>query len=447
MRSLFVLLAVFGLSTVVSGQNTTLSVVGPLPTDPLIVLPDTTFGASVLLEADADVQGWSFGVCQDEAFFTIDSVANGSTTQTVNNGDLPDFNEVALLSGGVTVGVVINFTGAAVLPPGVGYELLTMQYTTVPGLMQPLPGDPPITTQIAHCDTLGNPPVATVVVVNGGSLVPTQNPLNIAIPAPPECNLVCVGGVDFVDLTWNDCNPGAPADYFLLFRDGVLLNVFDDGTQNYVDPGLAPGTYTYSLVAVSFPDPQGAPSILSGICTVDVIPVTLAGIDPVSGLYQGGTELTITGTGFLAAMDTTVLIGGTTALDIVVVDDSTITCTTPAVDFVGPVDVEVVNTFGDDLLPDGFLYGFRRGLVNNDSSIDIADPVFALTYLFMGGAAPFCLDAAEANDDGILDIADPIYILNYLLMGMPVPPPPFAEPGLDPTTEDPYGCGNPPPMP
>jgi len=435
----------------VGAQSNTLSVVPDGPTNPAIVLPPPSgsglVGVSVLLDNDTDVQGWSFGICHDPAVLEIDDFQDGATTLTVKAGGPPDFNSKTLVTGGVTVGVVIDFFGVATLPPGVGAELFLIDYSTAPGVTQPPAGSPDLTTQILPCDTLGAPPVTTVIVVNGGSLIPVQNATTVIIPAQAECELLCEGGVTDVTLAWNNCNPGSPADYYLLFRDGDLLGLFVDGTQVYVDDNLEPGSYHYELIAVSFPDPQGPPSILQGSCDADVIPVTLTGISPTSGIYQGGTALTVTGTGFLAAPDTTVLIGGMTAVGIVVVDDMTITCSTPAVDFVGPVDVEVVNTFGSGLIADGFLYGFLRGMISDDSSIDVGDPVFELNWLFGNAPGPFCLDAADVNDSGIIDVADPVYLLTYLFSFTPPPPAPFDVPGLDPTDTDPYGCGNPPPGP
>ena len=52
-----------------------------------------------------------------------------------------------------------------------------------------------------------------------------------------------------------------------------------------------------------------------------------------------------------------------------------------------------------------------------------------------------CEDALDANDDGQLDIADAIYVLNYLFIAGPAMPPPFPEPGLDPTADG-LGCFN-----
>jgi hypothetical protein len=80
--------------------------------------------------------------------------------------------------------------------------------------------------------------------------------------------------------------------------------------------------------------------------------------------------------------------------------------------------------------------GFRRGDSNSNGSVDMADAVSSLSWLFAGGRTPGCLDAADANDDGTVDIGDPISILNWLFLGGPTPrrPGPFAC-GEDPTAD------------
>jgi hypothetical protein len=70
-----------------------------------------------------------------------------------------------------------------------------------------------------------------------------------------------------------------------------------------------------------------------------------------------------------------------------------------------------------------------RGDSNGDGAINIADPTFTLNYLFIGGAEPPCLAAANANGDAALVISDPIYELNYLFIGGPWPPAPFPACG------------------
>lgn len=70
---------------------------------------------------------------------------------------------------------------------------------------------------------------------------------------------------------------------------------------------------------------------------------------------------------------------------------------------------------------------FRRGDPNGDEKADISDGVFVLGWLFLGGPAPGCLDAADTNLDGAADLADAVYLLNFLFQGGPAPGAPGPE--------------------
>jgi hypothetical protein len=84
---------------------------------------------------------------------------------------------------------------------------------------------------------------------------------------------------------------------------------------------------------------------------------------------------------------------------------------------------------------------FLRGNSNGDPKVDISDAVFTLSFLFLGGPAPACSDAADANDDGRIDISDAVFTLAHLFVGGPAPPPPgLSQPGPDPTA-DALACG------
>ncbi|MGE3167205.1 MAG: PKD domain-containing protein, partial [Planctomycetota bacterium] len=87
---------------------------------------------------------------------------------------------------------------------------------------------------------------------------------------------------------------------------------------------------------------------------------------------------------------------------------------------------------------------FRRGDANGDATLNIADAISVLGYLFSGGAGPSCLDVADCNDDGAVDIADAITLLGYLFSGGPAPPAPGPfDCGPDPTTDG-LPCGGQP---
>lgn len=73
---------------------------------------------------------------------------------------------------------------------------------------------------------------------------------------------------------------------------------------------------------------------------------------------------------------------------------------------------------------------FRRGDANADGDIDISDAIQTLLFLFGGGAAILCDDAANANDDEQVDVSDPVFLLNFLFLDGPALPPPHPDCGL-----------------
>jgi hypothetical protein len=64
---------------------------------------------------------------------------------------------------------------------------------------------------------------------------------------------------------------------------------------------------------------------------------------------------------------------------------------------------------------------YIRGDANGDGVIDMADVIYLINYLFIGGPAPNPSWVGDANCDGKVDLADAVYIINYLLIGGPPP--------------------------
>jgi hypothetical protein len=88
---------------------------------------------------------------------------------------------------------------------------------------------------------------------------------------------------------------------------------------------------------------------------------------------------------------------------------------------------------------------FLRGNSNSDIRVDISDGIYSFSFLFLGGPAPRCFDAADANDDGRFDISDGIYTLNNLFSGGPeIPDPGTMACGPDPTADTLTPCDYPP---
>lgn len=70
---------------------------------------------------------------------------------------------------------------------------------------------------------------------------------------------------------------------------------------------------------------------------------------------------------------------------------------------------------------------FRRGDVNADARVDISDGISILVWLFYGGQAPGCLEAADADADGAHGLSDATFLLGYLFSGTSAPPSPGPQ--------------------
>jgi hypothetical protein len=60
----------------------------------------------------------------------------------------------------------------------------------------------------------------------------------------------------------------------------------------------------------------------------------------------------------------------------------------------------------------------KAGDANNDTKINVGDPVF-LIHIFKGGANPPCMQEGDANADGYVNVADVVYMLNLVFAGGP----------------------------
>jgi len=77
---------------------------------------------------------------------------------------------------------------------------------------------------------------------------------------------------------------------------------------------------------------------------------------------------------------------------------------------------------------------FHRGDSDNNGQLQLTDAVRILGFLFLGAAAPTCLDAADADGNNALQLTDAVRILGYLFLGgvaLASPGPPPAACGTD----------------
>jgi hypothetical protein len=123
---------------------------------------------TVVMHNAQTVQGWSFGVCSDPAnvIGAATDIA-GTATGALNDGAGPTFMALEVHDRGVTMGVVIDQDDPAdVLTLG-SYDLLQIQYEKGPDAQPFLP------YPVDFCETLGEPPVAKIIVVVGHEVIPT----------------------------------------------------------------------------------------------------------------------------------------------------------------------------------------------------------------------------------------------------------------------------------
>ncbi len=122
--------------------------------------------------------------------------------------------------------------------------------------------------------------------------------------------------------------------------------VVDASTVTAVAPGHVAGLVDVVLTTVG-----GSATLADGFTYVAA--PTLTAVSPDTGPVAGGTTVTLTGTGLTGTTDVT--FDGVPATDVVVVDDSTVTVTTPA-HAVGVVDVTLATPGGAATAPGGFMY-------------------------------------------------------------------------------------------
>lgn len=82
---------------------------------------------------------------------------------------------------------------------------------------------------------------------------------------------------------------------------------------------------------------------------------------------------------------------------------------------------------------------FQRGDADGSGALELADSIRTLAFLYAGGAAIHCHDAADSNDNGDIDMGDAVLTLGFLFSGLRPPLAPFGACGPDPT-EDHLSC-------
>jgi RHS repeat-associated protein len=248
---------------------------------------------------------------------------------------------------------------------------------------------PSIATVSAGTVTGVTPATTTITATLGsfsGSATVTVNPLLQSIKVTPATATVALGGKQPFTAT-GTYSDGTTKD----LTSSVAWSTSDTGLATIDATGLAtalsPGTVTVRATLGSITG--------SAMVTILATP-TITALQPIKGRTSGGDTVTITGTNFGTATNTSVSFGGNTAV-VTAATATTLTVTTPS-HAAGTVDVTVTAPTGTVTKNGGFNYlaaptvtsiAPNKGRMSGGDTVTITGTNFDVggTTLTIGGAA------------------------------------------------------------
>lgn len=215
-------------------------------------------------------------------------------------------------------------------------------------------GDPDIAYDIQAPPDIAKPTGDAEAADADGQTDAAAEPLTLSLVDPSTGTTaggesVAIEGTGFTDGMQVTFGESAAADVF----------VVDSHRITAISPPRPPG-----LVTIRVLDPVTEAQATLENAYLYYNAVQVLSVDPTEGHVDGGTPLTIAGTGFVA--DSKVLVGSRAAISVQVVDDTTILALAPN-GTVGPASVHVTNSQGIGSLKNGYLY-------YDDPSVAAIDP-------------------------------------------------------------------------
>ncbi len=248
---------------------------------------------------------------------------------------------------------------------------------------------------------------------------------SIVVPVPLS-GFSCSTIGDGNNLSWTN---GETYDAIAVYRDDVKIGSANGGTEFFTDFPLDAGTYNYEIVA------RIGTSETAGLtCSVTILPppinlaCTFYGA-PVNLNWENQASYTTIHIERNGVLHASISGNATSYQDIVPVE--------------GDYSYVIYGEHADGVTTSttcaGHVERFLRGDANGDTNCDIADGIWVLNWLFIGGQEPTCFDSADFDDNGLVTIGDAMLMIFYYLHaeGMPSMPPAnnYPDAGLDPTDD------------
>jgi len=197
----------------------------------------------------SEVQGASYGVGHDETLMQI----TGVTTQvSAPDGSLPDFDEVSIFANGMNQGLVFSIPQLWVVTYETPQALSTIDYQLLPGSLTG--NTATTTTTVFFSDSIGSPPVALAVVVDGAANLPTT--FNATLDLVPFTGSRFIRGDATQDANLDLADGIGVLSYLFLGEPTTCLKAMDMDQSNHVS--ISDGVQVLcSLFCEGSPAPSG----------------------------------------------------------------------------------------------------------------------------------------------------------------------------------------------
>lgn len=197
----------------------------------------------------SEVQGASYGVGHDETLMQI----TGVTTQvSAPDGSLPEFDEVSIFANGMNQGLVFSIPQLWVVTYETPKALSTIDYQLLAGSLTG--NTATTTTTVFFSDSIGSPPVALAVVVDGAANLPTI--FNTTLDLVPFTGSRFIRGDATQDANLDLADGIGVLSYLFLGEPSTCLKAMDMDQSNHVS--ISDGVQVLcSLFCPGSPAPSG----------------------------------------------------------------------------------------------------------------------------------------------------------------------------------------------
>lgn len=384
---------------------------------------------------DTPIHAFSLALGYDPAIMVLRQISDQGTLSAVLGAEF-FFPRIDNVNGAAVLGVIFSYNDDPFARVELGASPDTPQRVAV--LRFDLnPDAPPGLYPVLLLEQAGSPPIGNVFSREGRSIYPTLEPGSVRV------NNENVFMLDSVE-----AQPGssfevkASAKHPDTLQGFAVALTFDKRVLTFLDATYA-GTQAALLIrpqVIEFFNPEidanfsiSHARVSVGALLDRVPPFTGHEIPASADEFQSLTRFVFT------SPDDPSMIGACSDLTL---HDS---------DIVGKTN-NIVIVDRESLSPD-LVHGrvcfsdaptFRRGYVNEDTRINIADGVTMLGYQFLGEDPPTCLLAGDVNDDNRFDLSDAVGLFHFLFLGGEEPKEPYLTCGHDPTPTTRLTCNHAP---